>query len=382
MRPAVEAEAALLEIERRYSGAVTIRKPGRLSLIAGLGLQCLAIFALTFPIILGLLLMLASWVCGVSKSPYDPFAYAAATGLATILSVVVIVRPALQTAAILLAPHNSAARWQSTAPLLLFLRSFPADKGSRRLYWHALRLWMGDLLARRQADLTNVLYDMDVEGILVANSPAHRVVAIGRPTEVFQKPGAARIYAADDTWKSLVVELMRGANAIMVHVSDPADVQGGLEWELTTLRRLNLLERTVFLTVGRAGEAMDSQTVVRLLDAADADISSNGHCQLVFQVGSTWRTIFVDDGRRLRGLAAAIWRLHSLHPAFMDALSSQSGSQKAKTDELRLGLWLMMMLTAAVVAFGIAMPVASRIGSCADQPRKYQEPFKHAPIGR
>lgn len=65
------------------------------------------------------------------------------------------------------------------------------------------------------------------------------VLAIGRPNERQAPPGAARSYARGGDWQGEVINLMKEAQFIVIHV----DVTRGLRWEIATAVRLVKPER-------------------------------------------------------------------------------------------------------------------------------------------
>lgn len=99
-----------------------------------------------------------------------------------------------------------------------------------------------------------------------------RTFAIGSPGELITKIGAERVYVDDDGWKSLVKEMMEGANYILVRVSDTV----GCLWELEQcLSNETLLKKTCFI--------VDSPVQIELLKGGypsitfpDISIPDNG----------------------------------------------------------------------------------------------------------
>ncbi len=102
-------------------------------------------------------------------------------------------------------------------PDVLYLRSFRSDPSAAGQVFGALltpRLMSG--LATEEEQLAEVL------------KPFGDLVAVGQPGESLPKPGAARMYAADDEWKELVQRQMRDARLVVLRAGSGE----GVLWEL------------------------------------------------------------------------------------------------------------------------------------------------------
>src|SRR5215469_1496518 len=92
---------------------------------------------------------------------------------------------------------------------VLYLRSFQSDTSSSFKV-----LFSG--LTTEEEQLADVL------------RPIGELITIGRPGEKLPLPGAARIYASDSEWQSVVLEHMRSAQLVILR----AGAGHGLFWEL------------------------------------------------------------------------------------------------------------------------------------------------------
>jgi hypothetical protein len=108
------------------------------------------------------------------------------------------------------------ARLESTvSPLsqhgntVLYLRSFQSDTSS------SFKVLMSGLTSEEE-QLADVL------------RPIGELITVGRPGEKLPLPGAARMYASDSEWQSVVLEHMRSARLVILR----AGASHGLFWEL------------------------------------------------------------------------------------------------------------------------------------------------------
>jgi hypothetical protein len=98
---------------------------------------------------------------------------------------------------------------------VLYLRSFRTDASTR------IKI-LASGLATEEEQLADVL------------RPFGDLIAIGRPGEPLPIPGAARMYATDSEWKSVVLDRMRSAPLVVIR----AGTGPGLLWEVgQALRR-------------------------------------------------------------------------------------------------------------------------------------------------
>jgi hypothetical protein len=102
-------------------------------------------------------------------------------------------------------------------PDVLYLRAFETDSSvSRYVRWSFLlpRLIAG--IVTEEEQLRDVL------------QPFGDLIAIGRPGEKLPTPGAARLYASDAQWQSVVSDQMRSAALVVIRAGHST----GLLWEL------------------------------------------------------------------------------------------------------------------------------------------------------
>jgi hypothetical protein len=102
-------------------------------------------------------------------------------------------------------------------PDVLYLRAFEADRSVLRyVAWSFLLPRLVSGLITEEEQLRDVL------------RPFGDLVAIGRPGEKLPTPGAARLYASDAEWQSVVSDQMRSAALVVIR----AGRGRGLLWEL------------------------------------------------------------------------------------------------------------------------------------------------------
>jgi len=128
-----------------------------------------------------------------------------------------------------LARPNPASTYE-----IVFLRSFQDDGLKIRA--------RGD--SRGIVDRLTMQHRHGYEHLLVASAqPFGPVVAIGQPGERVPPIGAFRRYYEDDAWQGAVQQMLRGAKFIVLSVGDTPSVG----WEISKVRDLGLLDRTVFV---------------------------------------------------------------------------------------------------------------------------------------
>lgn len=117
---------------------------------------------------------------------------------------------------------------------IVFLRSFQDDGLKIRA--------RGD--SRGIVDRLTMQHRHGYEHLLVASArPFGPVVAIGQPGERVPPIGAFRRYYEDDEWQGAVQQMLRGARFVVLSVGDTPSVG----WEISKVRDLGLLDRTVFV---------------------------------------------------------------------------------------------------------------------------------------
>ena len=98
---------------------------------------------------------------------------------------------------------------QSTQAHVLYLRSFVTDTSTSGAV-------LASGLSTDEEQLADVL------------RPFGSLIAIGKPGEPLPLPGAARIYASNDEWKSIVLQRMQSASLVVIRAS----TRRGLLWEI------------------------------------------------------------------------------------------------------------------------------------------------------
>lgn len=125
---------------------------------------------------------------------------------------------------------------------IVYLRSFQDDGLKIRV--------RGD--SRGIVDRLTMRHRHGYEHLLVASAqPFGAVVAIGQPGERVPPIGAFRRYYEEAKWRDAVQQMLRGAKLVLVSVGDTASVG----WEISKVRDLGLLERTLFVVPPVAREA-------------------------------------------------------------------------------------------------------------------------------
>jgi len=181
----------------------------------------------------------------------------------------------------------------SPAPPILFLRCFQDDQFEvEPPKWDVVSRWF-DLWSFRR----------NVDQILIDECAQYGpVIALGRPGERKVPFGAARYYATQQEWQTVVTDAARRAQAIVIAAGDSP----GVLWEYELLSREHLLNRTLLLF--RPAKEED-QANRRALDAFSqattqiqvGDVARNDHLIALFDSG---------DGPRLlmaRKLSAACY---------------------------------------------------------------------------
>ncbi len=148
-------------------------------------------------------------------------------------------------------------------PPVLFLRSFQDDRLLVLATWFEAFTWLmtglrfsawndfARLMAEQKAgvkyrprDVANEIFRRRaLEDILLLEfSNYGPIIAIGDPRHKTQYFGAARDFYEGEDWRQAVVENMRKSRAIIVAL----DETEGVRWEMETLAREGLLEKTLF----------------------------------------------------------------------------------------------------------------------------------------
>ena len=164
------------------------------------------------------------------------------------------------------------------APILL-LRSFSADNP-----------WLRRKPGRSQAEYMNDILGARLEeAISAALNSMGPLVAIGQPNERSTVVGAIRVYAGEENWISLVRELMRESQLIVLQFS-PITIEGeeirtrsssvrlpdrivyglsvGFRIELRVLLEERLLDRSVLVSVDSDGRIVSEENFRLMIEQA------------------------------------------------------------------------------------------------------------------
>jgi hypothetical protein len=227
-----------------------------------------------------------------------------------------VIEVLFRASTLLFSAHDTNRAMSSTAPAFLYLRSFSSDE-SKPLLSQILARWFQ---SRSFFAPTGVLSAFTVEQVVANSLLGFKHIAVGRPGEPIQLPGASRIYVKGSDWQVVVENLMREAQAVLVHVdSTHPKVRGsGLAWEIEQIVSSGSLEKTVFLTVDGNGTAQPFGAFAEILRAAGiAAAARAGQQQLTFLQHGLWSCVLRDHPLGpLDGLRGALAALSGLHPSF------------------------------------------------------------------
>ena len=116
---------------------------------------------------------------------------------------------------------------------IVYLRSFKDDRLSIRADG-----------TRDMVDLLTLHRRFNYERVLIASSRHFGpVVALGEPGERVPPVGAFRLYLEHENWKAGVTSLLNDSRFIVVSLGETPSVA----WEITEVKELGLLDRTVFV---------------------------------------------------------------------------------------------------------------------------------------
>jgi len=138
---------------------------------------------------------------------------------------------------------SAATVLAGTGPQVLYLRPFRSDASTFRYVMQSL------LTARMIAGMIT-----EEEQLRDAIQPFGDLVAIGRPGEKLPLPGAARIYASDEEWKSVVDQHMTSARLVIIR----AGTGQGLLWEMREAIKKVESRRLLFLLLHMKGKDYES----------------------------------------------------------------------------------------------------------------------------
>lgn len=155
--------------------------------------------------------------------------------VAGVLAILVARVPLALARRFALARPNPATRYE-----IVFLRSFQDDGLKIRA--------RGD--SRGLVARLTMQHRHGYEHLLVASARLFGpVVAIGQPGERVPPVGAFRRYYENDEWQGAIQQMLRGAKLVVLSVGDTPSVG----WEISRIRDLGLLDRTIFVVppIGR-----------------------------------------------------------------------------------------------------------------------------------
>lgn len=121
-------------------------------------------------------------------------------------------------------------------PPVLYLRSFQADA-------HADKAMQSGKVAQWVPMTLPMNLMTEEEQIAQLMSQVGPFVAIGRPGERLPQLGAARLYATDDTWQGIILDLFRRSRLIVMRVGETE----GFWWEVANASTLPDPTKVVFL---------------------------------------------------------------------------------------------------------------------------------------
>ena len=130
-----------------------------------------------------------------------------------------------------------------SGPQVLYLRPFRSDASTLRYVLQSL------LTARMISGMIT-----EEEQLRDAIQPFGDLVAIGRPGEKLPLPGAARIYASDEEWKSVVDQHMTSSRLVIIRAGSGQ----GLLWEMREAIKKVESRRLLFLILHMKGKDYES----------------------------------------------------------------------------------------------------------------------------
>ena len=149
------------------------------------------------------------------------------------------------------------AMTRARRPPILYLRSFPFDARAA-----AVGRFMGGI-ERNFGLLQDDTAEMKVVRAL---SRFGAVLAIGRPGEEREPPGALRFYVSDDLWQSKIEQIVPACQLVMLATGDSS----GLQWELEHVAKALPPGKILLwphVNVGRATESERRQDWDQLTEA-------------------------------------------------------------------------------------------------------------------
>jgi hypothetical protein len=157
-----------------------------------------------------------------------------------------------------IAPSARAIRHEDQRPPILMLRSFSDEDVSIPGVWRNRGLFFLFFLylPKRLDEL--------LEQSLRSYGP---VIAIGRPKEALPSLGAAREYASDADWMSLVEARLREAQIVVAILGDTE----GFVWEMSAIFRLSLTQRLIVVMPQRLTARQKSDRWRRISKVLDLE---------------------------------------------------------------------------------------------------------------
>ena len=310
----------LIDFFREFGDGVHIRSSTRVSLLLGIIFEFIALFIpIFFGTFLASILVFASIQGAFDANVFRGSAFL--VGLVVAVSCLISF-PLFRKSAIYLAAYDSARPILANLRVALYLRLFNADaettRGSSKVLGNAFMGQLTEKKGRRgsqSTSLTDVIFQglWNVETLLVHVLSPYRVIAIGRPEEEFQTPGAERFYIDSRVrWTSFVSRLMGSAEIIIIRLN--GEKTKGVEWEVQTVKSSNYFEKTIFLTVN---DIVHPLQVAAVSDTLPSEINfpRDQEQQILYYSDSRWQSIMCSDFKdSLGNLRAALSRLWVEHP--------------------------------------------------------------------
>jgi hypothetical protein len=352
------------ELIVRYGDSVKVRQSNASLVYFGVALEFAAFFIVFFGLALGFAAILFLADPGKSSTAYG------ASGLIVVIWAVggLIAYPMLRFSAICLAAHDTRMTVSRSASTILYLRPFSADRETAENILSALGRSVSGILTTslltREPFKSTGLSDTawNVETLLRQVMSSWNVVAIGRPEETLQKPGAARLYVDDEHWTSLVSELMALSQVVILRLNGPRT--RGIAWELETLRKLNFFQKVIILTLDDTNNPLEFGIISPILGASGIDISSAKipsyqRQQAIYYANDQWRSSSADAVKNpLGNLSIVLYRLLAEHPGFKNL----AGTKSAKTNPAavrRIVSGFIAVVLAVVTVAGIGLKLKS-----------------------
>ena len=358
------SESKLIELIHRYGSSVRIRRTRAPIFYLGVVLEFAAVLIPSFAITLALV---GSFVLAFDIR-YSRSMYAAASFIGLVAAISLLIAHGLfRLSRLCLAAHDGSLAISGKAPTILYLRPFSADiellvnafaRLRRTIFGVFAKFLMSNQRMSGDIESTGVTA-WNVETLLCEAMPSWRVVAIGRPDERIQKPGAARLYVDDEHWTSVVTDLMASSELVFVRLN--GERTKGIDWEIDTLAKLNYLPKTVILSLDDTNAPLEFAKIANILEPADIGsglkaIPAEQRQQVLYYANGRWNSISVETFKNSLGnLRVILARLLSQHPLFENILNTQRVSTSSPAFRRRpisaFVALLSGLLSAGVISF-------------------------------